>query len=396
MAETAREIQLSVPVMGDREYENAAACLNTGMVSTSGEFIPAFEEAVRELTGARHAIACQSGTGALHVAYRLAGVGLGDEVIVPTLTFIATVNPIVYQGARPVFIGCDEFMNLDPDLVAGFLEERCERREAGVFNRATGRRIAAIVPVHIFGNPCSLERLLAVGSEWGLPVVEDAAESLGSSWTQGALAGRHTGTAGMFGCISFNANKIITTGGGGMILTEDDELAHHARHLTTQAKADPLRFVHDEVGYNYRMTNLQAAVGVAQIATLGERIEAKTRNLGRYCELLADVDGVTLLGNPEGTEANNWFYSALIESAEYGLTPDALMERLIERGVHVRPVWWLSHRQAPYSSDETYDVGRAEWFADRVLNLPCTHTLTDADIQFVCDAIREIGRDNRA
>jgi perosamine synthetase len=391
MSDASRQIPLSVPVIGDMEQHYVSEALSTGWVSSSGTFIPRFEDAVASLTGSPQAVACQSGTAALHVALRVAGVQPGDEVLVPTLTFIATVNPVAYLGAKPVFIGCDEYMNIDPDAVASFLEEECVSSGEGVIDRATGRRVAAIVPVHVFGNPCQMEPLLAIASKWELPVVEDAAESLGSKWTEGVLAGRHAGTVGRIGCLSFNGNKIITTGGGGMILTGDSQIADEARHLTTQAKADPVRFIHDEIGYNYRMTNLAAAVGVAQLETLEARIEAKRRNRELYAELLSDVNGIRILDTPPGTNANNWFYSAIIDAEEFGRTRDQVMDALAAVGVQTRPVWQLGHRQRPYADERTYRVEKAEWFADRVLNLPCTHTLSREDVEYVCDAIRHLG-----
>ena len=323
MSET--EIPLSVPVLAGREVEYATQAIQSGWLSTGGEFITRFEEAVMQATGAAHAVACVNGTAAIHVALRLAKVRPGDAVICPALTFIATINPVAYCGAHPVFVGCDEFMNMDPGIVRSFLAEECVRDGDALVERDTGRRIAAIVPVHVFGNPGQLSELLEVAAEFDIPVVEDAAESLGSWWTVGPLAGKHTGTAALAGALSFNANKIITSGGGGMILTEDDEFAAAARHLVTTAKSDPVRFVHDEVGYNYRLTNVSAAIGLAQVETLAERVEIKKANWSRYHDALRDVRGVSLLGVPEGTKPNYWFYSLLVEPSVYGHDREWLM-----------------------------------------------------------------------
>ena len=392
MSDFRREIPLSVPVVTGNEREYVVECLDTAWLSTAGSYITRFEDAICELTRAKHAVACQSGTAAIHVTLQVAGVGYDDEVIVPALTFIATVNPVAYLGAHPVFVDCDEYMNMDATAVAAFLENGCERAADGrVINRATGRRVAAIVPVHVFGNPCDIEPLAALAQTWSLPLVEDAAESLGASWTEGKFAGRHTGTVGLAGCLSFNGNKIITTGGGGMVITDDDEFAGRVRHLTTQAKSDPVRFIHDEVGYNYRMTNVQAAIGVAQLETLAERIESKHHNRDLYAALLADVPGIAIVGSPVGTASNYWFYSALVEPQEFGIDREALMVGLSARGIQTRPVWQLNHLQKPYRHEHACDTPKAQWFWERVLNLPCTHTLSADDIEFVCDAIRELG-----
>ncbi len=384
-------IPLSVPVLTGCEMSYVAEAVGSGWLSTGGPFITRFEDAVREITGAKHAVACVNGTAALHVALRLAGVRAGDAVLVPTLTFIATVNPIAYLGAHPFFVGCDDYMNMAPELVAAFLAEECVSEDGTVVERSTGRRVAAILPVHVFGNPCQLEALLAIAQQYGLPVIEDAAESLGSSWADGSLAGRHTGTAGLAGALSFNANKIVTSGGGGMILTQDDAFAEQARYLTTTAKDDDVRFVHDDVGYNYRLTNTAAAVGLAQIETLAERVEVKRANHARYAEGLAGISGVSLLGIPPGTRPNYWFYSLLVEPSEYGHDREWLLAALQAEGVQTRPVWHLNHMQRPYRHERAYRVERAEWFWERVLNLPCSTDLAAADIERVVGLIRERG-----
>ncbi len=386
MSDTGPSVPLSVPVMGEHERDYVLDCIENGWV-TSGDYIARFERAVATRVGSPFAISCASGTAAIHVALRLAGVGPGDEVLVPALTFIATVNPVAYLGAHPVFMDCDDYMNIDVEKVASFLSAECERTADGVIDRATGRRVAAVLPVHVFGSPCRMDELLRVAGEWDVPVVEDAAESLGSSWTAGPLAGRHTGTVGLLGALSFNGNKIITTGGGGMILTADEHLAQRALHLVTQAKADEIRYVHDEVGYNYRLSNVSAALGAAQMETLDARISAKAANHARYAERLAGIDGIELLGVPDGTQPNYWFYSALVDPAGFGMDREALMSSLAAKGIQTRPVWYLNHRQAPYANERAYRVERARWFWERVLNLPCTHTLAQHDIERICDAI---------
>jgi perosamine synthetase len=330
-----------------------------------------------------------NGTSGLHIALLLAGVKPGDAVIVPTLTFAATVNAVRYCGAEPVFLGCDEWMNLDPDLVSAFLAEECVDGAGGAVVRATGARVAAIMPVHVFGNPCRLDAIVATAGRYGVPVVEDAAESVGSRWTAGPLAGRHTGSAGLLGVFSFNGNKIVTCGGGGAIVTDDDDLASRARYLINQAKDDDVRYIHGEVGYNYRQTALGAAVGLAQLEELPSFIASKKANHERYARRLAGITGLTLLGVPEDVEANYWFYSLLLEPAEAGIDREALMSALAAEGIQSRPLWLPNHLQAPYAGSVAYRIERAMWFWERVLNLPCSSNLTAEQVDRVCRAVRQ-------
>lgn len=386
-------IPLSVPVIQGNEWRYVKDCLDTGWVSAAGAYVTRFEDAVRDIVGTPHVIACQSGTAALHVSLQLAGVGAGDAVICPTLTFIATVNAITYTGARPVFVDCDEYMNISPQAVGEYLRSECDRSSDGsLTDRVTGLRVRAMVPVHIFGNPCDMVALESLASEFGLTLVEDAAESLGSGWADGPLAGRHTGTVGLLGAFSFNGNKVVTCGGGGCIVTSDDALAAHARHLTTTAKIDAVRFVHDEVGYNYRMTNTAAALGLAQLEQLGAFIEVKRANEERYRAGLEGLPGVTVIGHPGGTVVNHWFYSVSVEPSVAGVTRDQVMEALAHRNIETRPVWTLSHRQAPYAGDRVVSSSRAEWFADRILNVPCSSDLTPDQVDRVSEAISDTVR----
>jgi perosamine synthetase len=322
------------------------------------------------------------------VAIRLAGVGPGDLVIVPTLTFIAPVNAVRYLGADPVLLGCDDFMNLDPALLAAFCEQECEQTAQGLREKASGRRVAAVVPVHVFGNPCEMAAIAETAARFGLPVIEDASESLGSTWTTGSLASQHTGAIGAFGALSFNGNKIVTTGGGGVLLARDDADAERARYLVTQAKDDAVRYVHGDVGYNYRLSNVAAAIGVAQLEQLGGFIETKRRNRALYRSLLDGAKGVSLLGTPEGTSPNMWLYSLLVEPGAGSGGREGLMADLAARGIQTRPVWLPNHMQAPYRECRAYRVERAVWFWERVLNVPSGADLSEDGVSAVCAAIR--------
>jgi dTDP-4-amino-4,6-dideoxygalactose transaminase len=275
-------ISLSVPNLHGNEWRYVKECLDSGWVSSAGPFVDRFEREFAAYTGASHAVACVNGTAALQTALRVAGVDAGQEVIVPTLTFIATVNAVHYLGAHPIFMDSDEYYNIDVEKAVDFLERNTDRQDGFCVNTRTGRRITAVVPVHVFGNAARLEPLIHACRARNIVIVEDAAESLGTRYTQGDLTGHHTGTIGDLGCFSFNGNKIITTGGGGMIITDNAEYAQRARYLTTQAKDDELRYIHGEVGYNFRLTNIQAALGVAQLELLPGFLEAKRRNFELY------------------------------------------------------------------------------------------------------------------
>jgi perosamine synthetase len=382
-------IPLSAPVVAGNEWAYVKECLDDAWVA-GGRFIGLFEERIRDVTGSEHAVACVNGTAALHLALLAAGIGPGDEVIVPSLTFIAPVNAVRYVGAEPVFLGCDDFMNLDPEAFAAFCAEECEPVGGGLRDRATGRRLRAVMPVHVFGNPCDMVAIGDTARRHGLAVIEDASESLGSRWTSGPLAGRHTGTVSDSAALSFNGNKIVTCGGGGVLLTQDDETAKRVRYLATQAKDDPVRYVHGEVGYNYRLTNVAAAIGSAQLEALPDFLRTKRANHALYAELLDGIPGLRLLGMPEETEANLWFYSLVIEPDRCGTDREAVMGRLARKGIQTRPVWLPNHMQVPYRECRSYRVDRAVWFWERVLNLPCGSGLGEDEVRRACIAIRAV------
>jgi aminotransferase in exopolysaccharide biosynthesis len=385
-------LPLSVPVLRGREWEYVKECLDTGWVSTAGSYVGRFERVVAEFTGARHAIACVNGTSALHLALEVAGVQPEDEVLVPTLTFIATINAVHYTGAHPVFFDCDEFYCLDPAGVMAFLAGETTWRDGHVWNRRTGRRISAIVPVHVFGNAVHFDALLPELQERNIAVVEDAAEALGTVYSDGPFAGRHAGTIGKAGCLSFNGNKIITTGGGGMVLTDDDAFAERVRYLSTQAKDDPVRFVHNAVGYNHRLTNIQAALGVAQMEQLDDYIRTKKRNYELYVSAVAGIPGLRIAPTPPFAKSNYWFYALQIDDA-YGCDREHVMACLDARHIQTRPVWELNHRQKPYAAEQQFRISRAPDLHRKTLNLPCSADLSEAAVARVCEVLRTIPSD---
>lgn len=341
-------------------------CIESTFVSSVGAYVDRFERELAEYTGARRAVAVVNGTAALQVALRLAGVRAGAEVIVPALTFVATANAVHYLGATPHFVdSSEETLGLDPDALRDWLAHTAECTADGTRNRHTGRPIRAVVPMHTFGHPCEMEGLMAVAHDYGLVLVEDAAESLGSRYH-----GRHTGTFGLLGTLSFNGNKVITTGGGGAILTDDERLADHAKHLTTTAK-QPHRweYVHDEVGYNFRLPNLNAALGCAQLEQLPGFVAAKRALADLYTDAFAGVEGARLVREPAGAESNYWFQTLLLaeETAEQR---DPILEATNDAGLMTRPAWALMHQLAPYRDCPRAPLPVAESLARRIINLP--------------------------
>jgi len=284
---------------------------------------------------------------------------------------------------------CDDFLNIDVDKVADFCEHNCTYSHGRLVNKTTGCRIKAVIPVHVFGNPACMEPLMQLAAKYNLTVIEDATESLGSYYTTGAYEGKHTGTVGHIGVYSFNGNKIITSGGGGMLVTDDGELARRATYLTTQAKDDETYYVHDEIGYNYRMSNIQAALGCAQLEKLPEYIHIKRENFNKYKEAVDGIKGLRLIGQPEYAFSNFWLYSLVVEESEYGMNRDTLMQKLAERTIQSRPLWKLNHLQKPYKTCMAYEIDRAPGLGGSVLNIPSSANLSEADIARVVEILEK-------
>jgi len=378
-------IPLSVPNLSLDILENVKETIETGWVSTGGRFIKEFEEKVAKYVGVEKAVSCQSGTAGLHLALRVLGIGPGDEVIVPTVTFIAAVNPVKYMGAEPVFMDCDYTLNMDMDKLEEFLKNESYFTEGKVINRKTNRVIKAVIVVHVFGNPANIEKLMEIKEKYNLKVVEDATEALGSYYLEGKYAGKHCGTIGDIGVYSFNANKIITTGGGGMVVSHNKELLDKVEFLSTQAKTDSLYFIHDEIGYNYRMTNIQAAFGVDQIDRLEGFIETKMRNYNLYKGAIEKIEGLTLLPFRSDTRANHWFYSVIVDKEKYGIDRDELMNRLNSSNIQTRPLWRLVHKQKPYLENDAYRIEKAYYYEKNLINVPCSSNLTEEEIEIVIE-----------
>ncbi|MCU1536725.1 MAG: DegT/DnrJ/EryC1/StrS aminotransferase [Humibacillus sp.] len=371
-------VPLAVPNIGELERRYVLEAVESGFVSSVGPFVSEFERRFADHVGSRHAIACSTGTAAIHIGLVLLGVEPGDEVVCSDFTFVGSVNPIAYVGARPVLVDSEErTWNLDPALLAADLDRLA----------AAGERLpAAVEVVHVLGQPADIEPIVDACARHGIPLLEDAAESLGATWSSGRYAGRHTGTVGAIGCFSFNGNKIATTGGGGMIVTDDDALALRARHLTTQAKVPDVGYLHDEVGYNYRLTNIAAGLGLAQLERLGEFVEAKHRIAARYDEAFADLP-LTLPPRAPGLDASYWLYSVLVPRGD-GRGRDELLAHLADRGIGARALWRPLHAQPPFVGARTLGGAVGDGLFDRGVSLPCATELTASDQDRVIEGVR--------
>lgn len=386
----SRFIPLSIPNFEGNERKYVDDAIDQGWVSTGGAYITKLEQMMAEYLHVENVAACQSGTAALHLALISCGVKPGDMVIVPTLTFIAAVNPVKYQFADPVFMDCDDSLCMDPVKLRKFCAEECKTENNILIHKATGKAVKAVVVVHVFGNLADMEAIMKIADEYNLKVIEDATEALGSKYMEGLLAGRYAGTIGDFGAFSFNGNKIITTGGGGAITSRNSAEVDHIRYLSTQAKDDPHYYIHNEVGYNYRMTNLQAALGVAQMEELPEFVERKHRNYDLYKELFNDFKHAKLLGFREGTYSNQWFYSLELDMDFLKCSLRDVITRLQDKGVQTRAIWGLIHEQKPYKNDLFYKIEKASYYSGCILNIPCSTQLCDDDIQYVVEVLKEI------
>ena len=382
-------INLSVPNLSMDILDNLKECLESGWVSTGGRFIPEFETKVKNYMKTKFAAGVQSGTAGLHMSLQVLGVQRDEEVFVPTLTFIAAVNPTTYLGASPIFIDCDDSLCMDPIKLEKFCSEECDFKEGVLVNKKTNKKIRALVIVHVFGNMADMEKIMDIAKKYNLRVLEDATEALGTYYTEGRYKGKYAGTIGDIGVLSFNANKIITTGGGGMVVGDNEELVEKVRFLSSQAKKDTLYFIHDEIGYNYRMLNLQAALGTSQIDQLESFIETKIKNYNIYKEELEKIEGLEILPFVEGIRANHWFYSLKIDKEKYGIGRDELLQRLVDAGIQTRPIWGLIHQQKPYSTCQSYEIEKALYYYDRILNLPCSSNLTEKEVYQVIEKIKE-------
>lgn len=378
-------IPLSVPEIRGNEWKYVKECLDTGWVSSVGAYVDRFERDLARRVGTRYAVAVVNGTSALHVALLVAGVKPDDEVLVSTLTFIAPANAIRYAGAWPVFIDAEpDYWQMDPQRVADFLEKECRWEKGEARNCKTGRRVKAIIPVHILGHPVKMAPILELARKFNLVVIEDATESLGAKYE-----GRPTGALADMACFSFNGNKIITTGGGGMITTDNEAWARRSRYLTTQAKDDPVEYVHNEIGYNYRLTNLQAAVGCAQLEQLDDYVSQKKAMANAYASAFKDLPGVAPMREASWAFSNFWMFTILIDPKRFGMNSRRLLKILAEKKIQSRPLWQPIHLSPAHAHCQPQSCPTAEMLFRDCLSLPCSVGLSDAGLECVVAAIRE-------
>ncbi|CAA6827013.1 MAG: Bacillosamine/Legionaminic acid biosynthesis aminotransferase PglE; 4-keto-6-deoxy-N-Acetyl-D-hexosaminyl-(Lipid carrier) aminotransferase [uncultured Sulfurovum sp.] len=361
--DTKEFLPLHEPVFFGNEKKYLNECIDSTFVSSVGKFVDQFEQMVAEYTGAKYAVATVNGTAALHIALKLVGTDENSEVITQPLTFIATCNAISYCNAIPVFVDVDrDTMGLSPKSLKTFLAQETTQKAGACYNKITGRKITAVVPMHTFGHPCKIDEIATICDEYNIALVEDAAESLGSYYK-----GKHTGTFGKISAFSFNGNKTITTGGGGMIITDDEALAKHAKHLTTTAKVPhPYEYIHDEIGYNYRLPNLNAALGCAQMETLDVILKKKRELASRYIDFFADknIDFVT---ESQDAKVNYWLNAIILkDNAER----DLFLKETNDSGVMTRPVWALMNRLEMFKNSQCTDLSNALWLEERVVNIP--------------------------
>jgi len=368
---------LHTPSFGGNEWSYVKECIDTEWVSSAGAYVDRFEAELAEVTGVERAVAVVNGTAALHVALRLAGVQPGDEVLVPALTFVATANAVAYCNATPHFVDSDlQTLGVAPERLRAYLEEVADRSNGETINRKTGRPLRAIIAMHAFGHPVDLDALQAVCDAFDLVLVEDAAEALGSTYK-----GRHVGAWGRLSTLSFNGNKTITTGGGGAILTNDPELADKAKHLTTTAKVPhQWAYVHDEIGYNYRLPNINAALGCAQLEQLPAFLERKRRLAHRYKEILATVDGIRFVEEPSFATSNYWL-NAIMLSSGLENERDALLGRTHDEGLLTRPVWRLMSSLPMYAECPRMDLQTAGRIEATLINLPSSPSLVSDHVE---------------
>ncbi len=391
-------ISLHEPLLNGNEQKYVKNCINQGWVSSAGRFIDLFEKKIARYTGARYAVACINGTSALQISLKLADVKKDDEVIVPSLTFIAPINAINYNGARPIFMDNDESYTIDINKTIDFLNKETRTVKNKKFgnnsiitiNKRTGKRIVALMIIHVFGNAVRLDNLVHICRKKNIVLIEDAAESIGTFYTSGRFKNKHTGTVGKIGCLSFNGNKIITTGGGGMILTDSIKVAKKAKYLTTQAKDDSIYSIHNEIGYNFRLTNIQAALGLAQLESLTTKIKKKKIIHERYKKKINQFKNLIISNIPNFARCNYWLNVLEIRKCLSKKKLSKIISYFSKNGIETRPIWYPNHLQKKYKNCQTYKLKNINKIYRNRLCIPSSVQLTKKQQDFVCSKIKNI------
>jgi len=382
-------ISLHEPQFNGNEIKYLKECIKSTWVSTSGKFIDKFEGELKKYLNIKHAIACISGTASLHISLIVSGVIKGDEVIVPTITFIAPINAVKYVGAEPIFMDADQFYNIDENKTCDFIIKHTVYINGQSINKKTKKTIKALILVHTFGNPCAINKLRNLCKKRNIKIIEDASESLGSKYTKGLAKNKFTGTIGDIGCISFNGNKIITAGSGGMILTNNNELAKKARYLIKQAKDDDLKYIHNNIGYNYAQTNVHAAIGLAQFENINKILQYKKILYKKYVDSISKISGIEIATTPEYAESNHWLNIIKINKDVYKKNANGLMKTFIKNNIFVRPIWLPNHMQNMYKNNQKYKVNEATKLHANSLCLPSSYNLSNLEFEKIIGILNE-------
>jgi len=383
-------IPLSVPNLKGNENTYLKNCIDTEWVSSVGEYVNQLETKIAKYTGVKYAIACSSGTAALQLSLIAAGIKTNDEVIVPTMTFIATPNSVSYLNANPIFFDCDKYLNIDIEKLEDFIKNETYFREGFTFNKTTKKKISAIIPVHVSGNAVDMESLLNICEDRNIKVIEDAAEAMGTKYIDGKFKGRHAGSIGLAGCLSFNGNKIITSGGGGMVITNNESIANKVKYLSTQANDNSLHYIHNEIGFNFRLTNIQAAVGVAQLEQLDKFVSRKKEINNFYKSKLEQIKSLNINPSPLYASNNHWMSSILLKDAKDKNLRDLTMQKLADLGIQSRPMWHLCHLQKPYTQKQSYKIENAIKLQMRTINIPCSTGISKQQLNEVSLKLKQI------
>lgn len=383
-------IPLSVPNLKGNENTYLKDCIDTEWVSSVGEYVNQLETKIAKYTGVKYAIACSSGTAALQLSLLAAGIKSNDEVIVPTMTFIATPNSVSYLNANPIFFDCDKYLNIDIEKLEDFIKNETYFREGFTFNKTTKKKISAIIPVHVSGNAVDMEPLLNICEDRNIKVIEDAAEAMGTKYIDGKFKDRHAGSIGLAGCLSFNGNKIITSGGGGMVITNNESIANKVKYLSTQANDNSLHYVHNEIGYNFRLTNIQAAVGVAQLEQLDKFVLRKKEINNFYKLELESIKSLNINPSPSYASNNHWMSSILLKDAKDINLRDSIMHKLAELGIQTRPMWKLCHLQKPYLSKQSFQIENSIDIQMKTINIPSSTGISEDQLSQVVSKLKQI------